>query len=132
MTKPQRDSLDYLLQHDVIEEELPRIGKEQPIIEIALGEDPITLSVVGSYDSYLWSSGEITSSIAIDSPSEQWYWVTDRDNLKPLWDTHGTLAPNIAQQAPTTPIKAAVPKAPVLGWLPCCRVLSVIDACCCN
>ena len=51
------------------------IGCAQPIIEIAWG-DPITLSVSGSYDSYLWITGETTSTIDIDPLFEQWYWVT--------------------------------------------------------
>jgi hypothetical protein len=51
------------------------LGCAQPIIEIAWG-DPITLSVSGSYDSYLWSTGETTSSIDIDPLWDQWYWVT--------------------------------------------------------
>ena len=51
------------------------MGCGQPIIEIAWG-DPITLSVPGSYDSYLWITGETTSTIDIDPLFEQWYWVT--------------------------------------------------------
>ncbi len=51
------------------------IGCAQPIIQIALG-DQITLSVPGSYDSYLWSTGETTSSIVIEPLFNQWYWVT--------------------------------------------------------
>jgi len=50
-------------------------GCGQPIIEVAWG-DPITLSVSGSYDSYLWSTGETTSTIDVTPPSDQWYWVT--------------------------------------------------------
>ena len=50
-------------------------GCAQPIIVIAWGE-PITLSVLGSWDSFLWSTGETTPSIAIDSPSDEWYWVS--------------------------------------------------------
>jgi hypothetical protein len=47
----------------------------QPIIEIVWG-DPITLSVPGSYDSYLWITGETTSTIDIAPLFDQWYWVT--------------------------------------------------------
>ena len=47
----------------------------QPIIEQA-GDDPITLSLAASWDSYLWSTGETTSSIVIDPLLDQWYWVT--------------------------------------------------------
>jgi Leucine-rich repeat (LRR) protein len=50
-------------------------GCAQPIIEVA-GAGPFTLSVTGSYDGYLWSTGETTSSIVIDPLFEQWYWVT--------------------------------------------------------
>jgi len=50
-------------------------GCAQPIIAIAWG-DPITLFVLGSYDSYLWSTGETTSSIDIVPLFDQWYWVT--------------------------------------------------------
>ena len=48
-------------------------GCAQPIIEKV---DPTTLSVLGSYDSYLWNTGETTSSIIIDPLLDQWYWVT--------------------------------------------------------
>ena len=42
------------------------------------------------------------------------------------WDTHGTLALNIAQLAPTISNESAAPKTSVLGWLPCCRVLVMV------
>jgi hypothetical protein len=51
------------------------LGCAKPIIEIAWG-DPITLSVPGSYDSYLWITEETTPTIDIDPLFEQWYWVT--------------------------------------------------------
>jgi len=50
-------------------------GCAQPIIEHA-GEDPITLSLSTSWDSYLWSTGEATSSIVVDPQLWKWYWVT--------------------------------------------------------
>jgi hypothetical protein len=50
-------------------------GCAQPIIEIA-GVGPMTLSVLGSYDSYLWITGETTSTIDVDPLFDQWYWVT--------------------------------------------------------
>ena len=49
-------------------------GCTQPIIQTGWG-DPITLSVLGSYDSYLWITGETTSTIDIAPLSDQWYWV---------------------------------------------------------
>jgi Leucine-rich repeat (LRR) protein len=50
-------------------------GCAQPIIE-QVGEDPITLSVSGSYLTYLWKTAETTSSIVVDPQLWQWYWVT--------------------------------------------------------
>jgi hypothetical protein len=50
-------------------------GCAQPIIEVA-GIDPITLSVLGSYDSHLWSTGEITSRIVVNPYFKRWYLVT--------------------------------------------------------
>ena len=50
-------------------------GCAQPIIEHA-GDDPITLSLSASWDSYLWSTGETTSSIDVDPQLWRWYWVT--------------------------------------------------------
>jgi hypothetical protein len=50
-------------------------GCAQPVIEIA-GAGPFTLSVTGSYDSYLWSTGETTSSIVVGTLVGKWYWVT--------------------------------------------------------
>jgi hypothetical protein len=50
-------------------------GCGQPTIEIAWG-DPITLSLSESYGSYLWITGETTSTIDINPLYDQWYWVT--------------------------------------------------------
>jgi len=50
-------------------------GCAQPIIEMA-GVDPITLSVLGSYDGHLWSTGEVTSSIVVSPYFKRWYLVT--------------------------------------------------------
>jgi hypothetical protein len=47
-------------------------GCAQPDIEKV---DPTTLSVLGSYNTYLWNTGETTSSIVIDPLLDQWYWV---------------------------------------------------------
>jgi len=50
-------------------------GCVQPEIQIGW-ERPITLSLSGSFDSYLWSTGETTSTIDINPLFDQWYWVT--------------------------------------------------------
>jgi hypothetical protein len=50
-------------------------GCAQPETEIMWGS-PITLAVSGSYDSYLWITGEATSTIDITPLYDQWYWVT--------------------------------------------------------
>jgi hypothetical protein len=50
-------------------------GCAEPIIE-QVGEDPITLSLSGSYLTYLWKTAETTSSIVVDPQLWQWYWVT--------------------------------------------------------
>jgi len=47
-------------------------GCAQPDIEKV---DPITLSVMGSFDTYVWNTGETASSIVIDPLLDQWYWV---------------------------------------------------------
>jgi Leucine-rich repeat (LRR) protein len=51
------------------------LGCAEPSITSSAGAG-VTLSVVGTYDSYLWSTGETTSTIEVDPPSEQTYWVT--------------------------------------------------------
>ncbi len=50
-------------------------GCPQPIVQ-QTEEDPITLSLSESFDSYVWSTGETTSSIDVDAQLWQWYWVT--------------------------------------------------------
>lgn len=67
------------------------VGCAQPTIEISIG-DVITLTVVGDWDSYLWSTGETTPSIVIDAPSDQWYWVTV-SGAGPCEETAATLGP---------------------------------------
>ena len=51
------------------------VGCAQPIIKISW-DDPVSLSVVGFYDTYLWSTGETTPSIDISPVVERWYWAT--------------------------------------------------------
>ncbi len=51
------------------------VGCAQPIIDIA-GVGPFTLSLIGTYDSYLWSTGETTPTIEVNPPPDQWFWVT--------------------------------------------------------
>jgi hypothetical protein len=50
-------------------------GCAQPLIRMA-GAGPFTLSLKGSYDSYLWSTGETTASIDVNPPPDEWFWVT--------------------------------------------------------
>jgi len=50
-------------------------GCAQPVVE-QTGDDPITLSLSGMYDSYLWNTTEATASIQVDPNAWQWYWVT--------------------------------------------------------
>ncbi len=76
-TDPHADNLN-LVNSDFSPEVMAitaNIGCAQPVIEIFWG-DPITLSVPGSYDSYVWSTGETTSTIDIVPLFEQRYWVT--------------------------------------------------------
>jgi hypothetical protein len=52
-------------------------GCSQPVIDISgTGMGPFTLSLTEGYGSYLWSTGETTATIDVDSTSGQWYWVT--------------------------------------------------------
>jgi len=51
------------------------VGCAQPTVNISWGS-PITLSLSESYDSYLWITGETTSTIDIAPLFDQWYWVT--------------------------------------------------------
>lgn len=50
-------------------------GCAQPIIQ-QTGENPITLSLAGGHDSYLWNTGQGTASIDVDPTIWRWYWVT--------------------------------------------------------
>jgi len=50
-------------------------GCAQPVIQSIWG-DNVTLSVSGSFDSYLWGTGETTPAINAPTPSSpRWYWV---------------------------------------------------------
>jgi hypothetical protein len=50
-------------------------GCVQPVIRMT-GAGPYTLSLAGSYDSYLWSTGETSASIVVNPPPDEWIWVT--------------------------------------------------------
>jgi hypothetical protein len=50
-------------------------GCAQPVIRMA-GAGPFTLSLIGTYDSYLWSTGETTPTIEVNPPPDEWFWVT--------------------------------------------------------
>ncbi len=54
---------------------MSNIGCVRPTLVVAW-EDPITVSVSESFDSYLWSTDATTSAIDITALFEQWYWVT--------------------------------------------------------
>jgi hypothetical protein len=85
-------------------------GCAQPTIEITWG-DPITLSVPGSYDSYLWNTGETTSAIDIDPLVERWYWVTVT-SAGPCEETAAVATPIFLdgfESGDTTAWSAAVP-----------------------
>jgi hypothetical protein len=51
------------------------IGCSEPVIRMA-GVGPFTLSLKGSHDSYLWSTGETTPTIVVNPPPGEWFWVT--------------------------------------------------------
>lgn len=51
------------------------LGCAQPVITMTWG-DPATLSVPGSFDSYLWNTGETTSSIDVSPYETRFYWAT--------------------------------------------------------
>ena len=51
------------------------VGCPTPTIDIVWG-DPVTLSVSGTFDSYLWSTGETSAAINVDLLSAEYYWVT--------------------------------------------------------
>jgi hypothetical protein len=50
-------------------------GCAQPVVRIA-GAGPFTLSLIGTYDSYLWSTGETAPTIEVNPPPDEWFWVT--------------------------------------------------------
>jgi len=47
----------------------------QPVIRMS-GAGPFTLSLIGTYDGYLWSTGETTPTIEVNPPPDEWFWVT--------------------------------------------------------
>lgn len=50
-------------------------GCAQPVVLSSWG-DNVTLSVSGSYDTFVWSTGETTPTIDVPVPSSpRWYWV---------------------------------------------------------
>jgi len=76
-TNPHTDNLN-LVHSDFSPEEMATTasgGCAQPII-VQTGDDPITLSLSGGWDSYLWSTGETDPSIVVDPQLWKWYWVT--------------------------------------------------------
>lgn len=76
-TAPHADNLNLVHSDFSLQETATTTsgGCAQPTLEQA-GVDPITLSLSATWDSYLWSTGETTSSIAVDPQLWQWYWVT--------------------------------------------------------
>jgi hypothetical protein len=76
-TDPHSDNLN-LVHSDPTPEVMATTAAEgcaRPVVE-TVGVSPFTLSLTESYDTYLWSTGETTSSIVVNPPDEQWYWVT--------------------------------------------------------
>jgi len=51
------------------------LGCAMPVIEVTWG-DPATLSVVGSFDSYVWNTGATSPSISVSPSLRRFYWVT--------------------------------------------------------
>lgn len=51
------------------------LGCTDPVIAIDWG-NPTTLSVVGDFETYSWSTGETTVSIDVSSFDQRFYWVT--------------------------------------------------------
>jgi hypothetical protein len=50
-------------------------GCTMPVIDPAWG-DPTILSLASGYDSYTWSTGETSPTIAVDPSDPRYYWVT--------------------------------------------------------
>jgi len=51
------------------------LGCAAPAVTVVWG-DPVILSVVGTFDSYLWSTGETSATIGVDPNQTRFYWVT--------------------------------------------------------
>jgi hypothetical protein len=51
------------------------LGCVQPVIDVTWGE-PTILTVSGSFDSYVWNTGETSPSINVDPSVTRFYWVT--------------------------------------------------------
>ncbi len=53
------------------------IGCDQPTILVGRDDSTtVTLSLDDTYGSYLWSTGETTSTIEVPTTPQHWYWVT--------------------------------------------------------
>jgi len=76
-TQPHIQNENYILSwaSDSLVATTANIGCLEPMILIDWGCG-ITLSVDGTNDTFLWSTGETTATITVTPTSPQWYWVT--------------------------------------------------------